>query len=91
MSCVPPASSNSLQPSTNIFVCLHFYMITFSSSITPIFLDELNKEWHVIDNHLVQVRQVESRPVSIEETTSGTRAKSRIESTASSQQGTYIE
>ncbi|CAF1030247.1 unnamed protein product [Rotaria magnacalcarata] len=63
MSSLPPTSSQYPISATNIFVCLHFYMITFSSTTTSVSLPELNKEWHIIDNHLVQVRQVELRPV----------------------------
>lgn len=72
MSCRPSTSSVYPQSETNIFVCLHFYIITFSSRTTPISVDELSKEWHVIDKHILQVRQVEPRSVSFQETSSTT-------------------
>ncbi|CAM2729971.1 unnamed protein product [Rotaria socialis] len=47
----------------NTHVCLHFYIITFSSTVTPTSFEELSSEWHLIGNNLTQVRQVESRPI----------------------------
>ncbi|CAF2041130.1 unnamed protein product [Rotaria magnacalcarata] len=64
MSSLPSVSSNNyLKSATGIFVRIHYYIITFSSVIPSVATDELNKEWHVIDNHLLQVRQVELRSV----------------------------
>ena len=63
MSSRPPTSSNYRNLATSILVQLRFYMITFSEVTKHLLLDELSREWHTINNHLVQVRQVEVRPV----------------------------
>ncbi|CAF1196502.1 unnamed protein product [Didymodactylos carnosus] len=47
---------------------------TSTSSIVTV-----SSEWHVIDNHLLQVRQVESRPVSFTETSSGPDVNQSVE------------
>jgi hypothetical protein len=87
MSCLPSASSVYPQSATNVFVCLHFYVITFSSRTTPISVDELSKEWHVIDNHILQVRQVKPRSVSFQQTSSTADPIQTLTSSASNQPG----
>ncbi|CAM4844537.1 unnamed protein product, partial [Rotaria magnacalcarata] len=62
LSLLPSTPSNYPRSPTNIFVCHNFYMITFSSAMTQVSLDGLSKKWHLFDNHLLQVCQVELRP-----------------------------
>ncbi|CAF1624770.1 unnamed protein product [Rotaria magnacalcarata] len=62
LSPLPSTPSNYPRSPTNIFVCHNFYMITFSSAMTQVSLDGLSKKWHLFDNHLLQVCQVELRP-----------------------------
>lgn len=87
MSARPPMSSDYPNPATSVFLQLHFYMITFSSVTTSVSVHNLSKEWHIIDNHSIQVRQVEVRRIGFQTSPVDTNEGSTTALTPVNEQG----